>query len=205
FRSHKAPHRSWLPDAKHAGMYTDPIPVPETFTDDYATRGVAAHRAAMRVADHLTRVDLKKDPPEGLTYEQSALWKYQRYMEDYLACVASVDDNVGRLIDYLTDHGWLEHTVFTYTSDQGFSRGDHGWYDKRFMYDESIRMPMLISYPAALPAGRRSKKMITNVDLARTYLEAAGVDPDPGMQGTSFFTDLRDERATPADQAFYYR
>ncbi|HLR28849.1 MAG TPA: sulfatase [Ruania sp.] len=202
---HKAPHRSWLPDAKHAGMYTDPIPVPETFTDDYATRGVAAHRAAMRVADHLSRVDLKQDPPEGLTYEESALWKYQRYMEDYLACIASVDDNVGRLIDRLIEWDWFDDTLLTYTSDQGFFLGDHGWYDKRFMYEESIRMPMLISYPAALPAGRRSKRMITNVDLARTYLEAAGVAPDPGMQGKSFFADLRDELEPPQDQAMYYR
>ncbi|UFU06829.1 sulfatase family protein [Ruania halotolerans] len=202
---HKAPHRPWEPDEKHAGMYSDPIPVPATFTDDYDTRGLAAHRAAMRIADHLTREDLKQDPPQGLTYAEAALWKYQRYMEDYLACVASVDDNVGRLIDHLTDRGLFEDTLLTYASDQGFFLGDHGWFDKRFMYEDSIRMPMLVSYPAALPAGRRSERFITNVDLARTFLEAAGVEPHPGMQGESFFTDLREELPPPQDQAFYYR
>ncbi|MFD1717064.1 sulfatase [Georgenia deserti] len=202
---HKAPHRSWEPDAAHAGMYSDPIPVPTTFTDDYATRGLAAHRAAMRIADHLTLEDLKQHPPSGLSYEELAVWKYQRYMEDYLACVASVDDNVGRLTDRLRQYGWFEDTFYSYASDQGFFLGDHGWFDKRFMYDESIRMPLLLSYPAALPAGRRSDRIVTNVDFARTFLEAAGVTPDPGMQGTSFFTALRDGIPNDPDQALYYR
>lgn len=141
--------------------------------------------------------DLALDPPEGLTYEESALWKYQRYLEDYLACIASVDDNVGRLIDLLIAWDWFDDTLRTYASDQGFFLGDHGWYDKRFIHEESIRMPMLISYPAAPPAGRRSERMITSVGLARTHLEAADVAPDPGMQGESLFADLRDELEPP--------
>lgn len=149
--------------------------------------------------------DLALDPPEGLTYEESALWKYQRYLEDYLACIASVDDNVGRLIDLLIAWDWFDDTLRTYASDQGFFLGDHGWYDKRFIHEESIRMPMLISYPAAPPAGRRSERMITSVGLARTHLEAADVAPDPGMQGESLFADLRDELEPPQDQAMYYR
>ncbi|MBK0330964.1 sulfatase [Brachybacterium sp. MASK1Z-5] len=202
---HKAPHRPWQPDRAHRGLYADPIPVPATFHDDYATRGTAAHRAAMRIADHLTLEDVKEYPPEGLSHEQLGLWKYQRYMQDYLECVASVDDNVGRLLADLRSRGLFEDTLCAYASDQGFFLGDHGWFDKRFMYDESIRMPLLISWPAALERGRRSTRMVTNVDFARTFLAAAGVDPDPGMQGSSFLEALREDLPDDPDPAFYYR
>ncbi|GAA1724647.1 sulfatase [Isoptericola hypogeus] len=203
---HKAPHRSWEPHPRHAGLYSDPIPVPETFDDDYATRTSSSRRAAMRVADHLTAADLKVDPPEGLSYDELALWKYQRYMEDYLRCVASVDDNVGRVTDWLRERGELDDTLLMYSSDQGFFLGDHGWFDKRFMYEESIRMPFLLSYPRALPAGREHDGIVTNVDLARTILDAAGVEPHPRMQGRSFWADLVDaEAATPPAEGFYYR
>ncbi|ACQ81008.1 sulfatase [Beutenbergia cavernae DSM 12333] len=203
---HKAPHRSWEPDEAHRAQFAGrPIPVPATFTDDYATRSGAAHRAAMRVADQLTRRDLKADPPAGLSYEDEALWKYQRYMEDYLACVASVDDNVGRVIDRLAERGELDDTLLMYTSDQGFFLGDHGWFDKRFMYDESIRMPFVVSCPTALDGGRSTDQIVTNVDLARTILEAADVEPHPGMQGESFWGTLARGETPPADQSFYYR
>ncbi|WP_402463652.1 sulfatase family protein [Isoptericola aurantiacus] len=197
---HKAPHRSWEPDEAHAQMYSAPIPVPATFTDDYATRTSSARRAAMRVADDLTLDDLKVDPPAGLSYEDLALWKYQRYMEDYLRCVASVDDNVGRVTDWLRERGEDDDTLVVYSSDQGFFLGDHGWFDKRFMYEESIRMPLLLSYPRALPPGGAHGGIVTNVDLARTILEAAGVEPHPRMQGRSFWPDLvGDDGGSPAD------
>lgn len=203
---HKAPHRPWLPDDKHRGMYSDPIPVPATFDDDYATRSSAAHRAAMRVADHLTLTDLKEAPPQDLTYEQAALWKYQRYMEDYLACVASVDDNVGRVIDWLTARDLFDDTLLMYTSDQGFFLGDHGWFDKRFMYDESLRMPLLVSCPSRIPAREQPlSQIITNVDFAQTILEAAGVGAHERMQGASFWRQLTDEPGRPTRDAMYYR
>jgi hypothetical protein len=88
-----------------------------------------------------------------LSYEDEALWKYQRFMEDYLRCVASVDDNVGRVIDFLRERGELDDTILIYASDQGFFLGDHGWFDKRFMYEESLRMPLLLSYPRAVTPG----------------------------------------------------
>lgn len=202
---HKAPHRSWEPDARHQHLYTDPIPVPSTFDDDYATRTMAARHATMRIADYLTTTDLKEDPPAGLTYEETARWKYQRYMEDYLRCVASVDDNVGRLVDWLRDRGDLDDTVLLYTSDQGFFLGDHGWFDKRFMYDESIRMPLLVSYPRAIPAGRVVPQLVTNVDFARTILDAAGAEPVEGMQGVSFWPQLTTAPDAPTQDAVYYR
>ena len=212
---HKAPHRPWEPDEKHAGMYavggpgaSGPIPVPPTFTDDLAGRSDTARRAAMRVADHLNAEDLKQPVPEGLSSEEAALWKYQRYMEDYLACVASVDDNVGRVTDWLRDRGDLDDTIVIYSSDQGFFLGDHGWFDKRFMYEESIRMPFVLSYPRAVPAGVPLDRIVTNVDIAPTLLEAAGVDVPERMQGRSFWGDLTGSPAAERDrdtEGFYYR
>ena len=196
---HKAPHRPWEPDAAHAGLYAvggpgadGSIPVPATFTDDLAGRSDTARRAAMRIADHLTAEDLKQPVPPGLSADEEALWKYQRYMEDYLACVASVDDNVGRVTDWLRERGDLDDTIVIYSSDQGFFLGDHGWFDKRFMYEESIRMPFVLSYPRAVSAGQSLDRIVTNVDIAPTLLEAAGVDVPERMQGRSFWGDLTD-------------
>ncbi len=202
---HKAPHRPWQPDAEHAELYSDPIPVPATFTDDYATRTSSARRAAMRIAEHLNAEDLKVDPPAGLSYEDEALWKYQRYMQDYLRCVASVDDNVGRVIDWLRERGEFDDTLLMYSSDQGFFLGDHGWFDKRFMYEESIRMPLLLSYPRALAAGGVHDGIVTNVDFAQTILDAAGVPAHPRMQGRSFWHDLTGDPGDEPAEGFYYR
>ncbi|WP_166997093.1 sulfatase family protein [Paramicrobacterium fandaimingii] len=203
---HKAPHRPWEPDEKHKGMYSDPIRVPDTFDDDYSTRTSAAHRAAMRIADHLTLADLKESPPADLPYEQAALWKYQRYMEDYLACVASVDDNVGRVTDWLRARGEFDDTLMMYSSDQGFFLGDHGWFDKRFMYDESLRMPMLISCPSRIPhRDEPLEQIVTNVDFAQTILEATGTDALERMQGMSIWPQLTTDPARPTREAMYYR
>lgn len=202
---HKAPHRSWEPDEAHRGMYTD-IPVPATFDDDYATRTYAARRALMRVADDLNLDDLKVNPPEGLGYAELALWKYQRYMEDYLAVVASVDDNVGRVIDWLDARGEFDDTLLMYTSDQGFFLGDHGWFDKRFMYEESLRMPFVLSYPRRIEAGQRFDGIVSNVDIAQTILDAAGVGGHERMQGRSFWNDLsRQDEPLPPAEGLYYR
>jgi arylsulfatase A-like enzyme len=202
---HKAPHRSWEPDEKHQDMYADPIPVPGTFWDDYSTRSASARRALMRIVDYLNKEDLKVDPPEGLSYEELALWKYQRYMQDYLRCVASVDDNVGRVTDWLRERGEFDDTLVMYSSDQGFFLGEHGWFDKRFMYEESLRMPLIMSYPRALPAGAAHEGIVTNVDFAKTILDAAGVEPHERMQGRSFLGDLVGEPTTPPAEGMYYR
>jgi arylsulfatase A-like enzyme len=202
---HKAPHRPWEPDEKHKGMYANPIPLPKTFYDDYSTRSASARRAAVRLAENLSREDLKADPPEGLTYEQAAIWKYQRFMEDYLACVASVDDNVGRVVDWLRERGDFDDTLLMYASDQGFFLGDHGWFDKRFMYEESLRMPFVLCYPRRLAAGQVFTDMVTNVDMAQTILDAADVEQHPRMQGRSFWPDLLGEPQQPPAKGVYYR
>ena len=112
-------------------------------------------------------------------------WKYQRYIKDYLRCIASVDDNVGRLLDYLERSGLDENTIVVYTSDQGFYLGDHGWYDKRFIYEESLRMPLLVRYPKAVKAGSVNTDLVQNLDFAETFLDYAGVTIPQDMQGES--------------------
>ncbi|MBU2667497.1 sulfatase [Actinoplanes bogorensis] len=198
---HKAPHRPWVPPpgSPHSGS---PIPLPATFDDDYATRTSSARRAAMRIAEHLTLEDLKVAPPPELSYADSALWKYQRFMEDYLACVASVDDNVGRVTDFLRARGEFDDTLLMYASDQGFFLGDHGWFDKRFMYEESLRMPLVLSCPLRIAPGVVDD-MVTNVDWAQTILEAAGVPAHPRMQGRSFWPLLTDSSYVAADGIYY--
>jgi arylsulfatase A-like enzyme len=230
---HKAPHREWTPDERHRRMFEGRrIPEPETLWDDYATRTDALRENQQRVADDLWRRDLKLAPPAGLegkerdawlttkptevtltvdgttttlTGEALARWKYQRYMQDYLACVQSVDDNVGRVLDFLNESGLEENTIVVYTSDQGFFLGDHGLYDKRFMYEESLRMPLLVRWPSVVRPGSTAQAMALNVDFAPTFLEAAGVAVPTSMQGRSLLPILRGE--TPSDwrTAMYYR
>lgn len=203
---HKAPHRPWDPDEKHATMYEDiDIPEPETFNDDYANRASAAGAAKMRIDRDMTSRDLKYPVPEGLTPAEEKSWKYQRYIKDYLRCVASVDDNVGRLLDYLDESGLAENTIIVYTSDQGFYLGDHGWYDKRFMYEESLRMPFIISYPKAIEAGSVNDDMILNVDFAPTFLDYAGLEVPESFQGNSFRSILEGSTPSGWQTSMYYR
>jgi len=203
---HKAPHRPWEPDDKHMHLYEDEdIPEPETFHDDYSNRSEAARRATMRVERDLDPVDLKREPPEHLNAEQLKSWKYQRYIKDYLRCIASVDDNVGRLLDFLDSEGIAEDTLVIYTSDQGFFLGDHGWYDKRFMYEESLRMPFLVRYPREVPAGAVMDAMALNVDFAPTFLDLAGVEIPSSMQGRSLRPLLNGRIPDGWRTSMYYR
>ena len=230
---HKAPHRAWDPDAKHAYMYDDvDIPEPETFNDDYATRSPAATEATMRIDRDLTRRDLKVPPPAGLKgpalaewnstkdtemevtvngetkkLSGTALkkWKYQKYIKDYLRCIASVDDNVGRVLDYLDTSGLATNTIVIYTSDQGFYLGDHNWFDKRFMYEESLRMPFLIRYPGQIKPGTTSDAMVVNVDFAPTFLAYAGLAAPKEVQGRSFKPVLAGRTPENWRTEMYYR
>lgn len=230
---HKAPHRNWQPDAKHAHMYDGvDIPEPATLRDDYDTRTDAAHETTMTIARHLTHEDLKMTPPPGLkgpalqkwkgaapdavtnlidgkevvlTGDALLKWKYQRYIKDYLECVASVDDNMGRLLDYLDQTGLRENTVVIYTSDQGFFLGDHGWFDKRFMYEESIRMPFLIRWPGVVGAGSAQSHMALNVDFAPTFMDMAGLNVPDDMQGRSLVPLLRGANVDNWRTNWYYR
>ncbi|MFD2117605.1 sulfatase [Paenibacillus yanchengensis] len=204
---HKAPHRPWEPAPKYATLYDDvEIPEPATFYDDYATRSEAAHEALMRIdRDMNDETDLKGSPPPGLSELEQKKWRYQRYMKDYLRCVASVDESVGNLLDYLDEEGIADNTIVVYTSDQGFFLGDHGWYDKRFMYEESLRMPFIVRFPKAITPGIRTDAMALNIDFPATFLDYAGVAIPEEMQGQSLRSIW--EGQTPSDwrTAMYYR
>lgn len=207
---HKAPHRNWQPGPKHLNMYDNvEIPEPDNLFDDWSGRGTAAQTQDMSIRKTMTASDLKLVPPRNLTDEQLKTWnkayaaknkafeeanlqgndlirwKYQRYIKDYLRCVASVDDNVGRMLDYLDDAGLAENTVVIYSSDQGFYLGDHGWFDKRFMYEESYRMPFMVRWPGNVKPGSVNHNLVSNLDFAETFLDVAGTDIPDDMQGLS--------------------
>ena len=226
---HKAPHRNWQPAPRHLDKYKDvTIPEPETLFDDYSGRAKPASVNQMSVANHLTPDDLKLVPPRNLTPEQleaftkayeeenkkfaeaklegkeRTKWQYQRYVKDYIRCVDAVDENVGRVLDYLDKSGLTENTIVFYTSDQGWYLGEHGWYDKRWMYEESFRTPLLVRWPGKAQAGSVSDKMVMNLDFAETFLDIAGLEVPADMQGKSIVPILKGE--TPADwrKSVYY-
>lgn len=226
---HKAPHREWAPGPEHLNMYDDiEIPEPMTLFDDYATRGRAAREQDMTIEKTMNDRDLKLAPPPYLNEEQLSTWnaaygpkneafeemnlegrdlvrwKYQRYIKDYLRCIASVDDNVGRVLDYLDESGLADNTIVIYSSDQGFYLGDHGWFDKRFMYEESYRQPLLVKWPGVVEPNSVNHDLVSNLDFAETFLEIAGVPVPEDMQGRSLVPLLRGE--TPEDwrKSHYY-
>ena len=140
----------------------------------------------------------------SMSDKEKMRWKYQRYMQDYLACISSVDDNVGRVLDFLDEKGLAENTIVVYTSDQGFYLGEHGWFDKRFIYDESFKTPLLIRWPNEVKAGTTNDEMVQNLDFAQTFLEAAGI-PAPGdMQGESLIPLLKGNDEQWNRDAVYY-
>lgn len=229
FCHHKAPHRAWVPDEKNRKLFADKkFPEPPTLFDDYASRGKALHENEQTVARDLTRRDLKLEPPadivgparnkwlneapeeviidgKPLTGEALVKWKYQVYMRDYLACVQGVDDNVGRLLDFLKEEKLDENTVVIYTSDNGFFLGDHGLFDKRFMYEESLRIPFAVRWPSGIKAGGTTPAIALNIDFAPTFLDLAGQPVPADMQGKSLVPVFKNE--TPKDwrTSMYYR
>jgi arylsulfatase A-like enzyme len=230
---HKAPHRPWEPDARHKAMFANRlIPEPATLRDDYATRTDALKENKQRVFDDMTRRDLKLEPPSQLAGpqrnqwlnqkpteveieengqkrtlrgEELNKWKYQRYMQDYLACIQSVDDNIGRMLDFLDQSGLASNTVVIYTSDQGFFLGDNGMYDKRFMYEPSLKMPFLIRWPGVIKPGSKQDQMTINTDFAPTFMDMAGLKTPADMQGRSIVPLLKGERPSDWRTSMYYR
>jgi len=131
-------------------------------------------------------------------------WKYQHYLKDYLRCIMSVDENVGRVLDYLDENNLAENTLVVYTSDQGFYLGEHGWYDKRFMYEESLSMPLVMRYPHEIPAGQVTDNMVMNLDFASTFLDFAGVVIPAEMQGRSLRGIARGQDPADWRESIYY-
>lgn len=202
----KAPHGPWEPDHKHEELYEDvEIPEPDTLYDNYSNRSGAARAAKMRIDRDLPNRITKYQIAEGLSETEARKRIYQHFIKDYLRCVASIDENVGRLLDYLDEQGLTEDTIVVYTSDQGFYLGDHGWYDKRFMYEESLRMPCLIKYPREIPAGTCTDAFAVNVDFAQTLLDYAGVEATEEMQGCSLRPILEGQVPEGWQTSVYYR
>ena len=226
---HKAPHRSWEPGPKHLNLYRNvKIPEPATLFDDHAGLASPARKQEMTIARHLSPRDLKLVPPPNLTPEQRKAWdaaygpaneavvkakptgkelvrwKYQRYIKDYLRCVASVDDNLGRVLKYLDDTGLARNTVVIYSSDQGFYLGDRGWYDKRWMYEESLRMPFVVRWPGVVKPGAENRDLVQNLDFAETFLDMAGVKAPADMQGHSLVPLLKGMAPSDWRKSIYY-
>ena len=222
---HKAPHRNWIPPERYYRWLDDvEVPEPETLFDDYANRASPAHEQKMCIgADMTMKSDLKVEPPDAPIDPNSAYgprnldfrkrkpegrdltrWKYQQYMKDYLRCIKAVDDSVGRLTAYLKAEGLDENTLVIYASDQGFYNGEHGWFDKRWIYEESIHMPFIVCWPGVVRPGSRPTPMVQNIDYAPTFTEIAGGKIPDGLHGRSLVPILRGE--TPADwrQSVYY-
>lgn len=227
---HKAPHRNWMPAPKYMNKYADvEFPMPETFWDDYATRGSAAHTQKMNIAYAMELIQDLKVPelldttdvksvasynalmgelgrlnkeqrtiydryymPRNRKFLNAKLegkelikWKYNNYIRDYMAVIASVDESVGLLLDYLEKKQLEKNTIIVYTSDQGFYMGEHGWFDKRFMYEESMHTPLIISYPGHIKEGSVSEALVQNIDFAPTFLSLAGIKQPKEMSGRS--------------------
>ncbi len=227
---HKAPHRIWEPalndlDFDHDRQYA----LPETLHDDYSGRGKAEADQDMKISTTMRlNEDCKLTVPPDLSPEQRKVWdayyeprneafrkmnltgnaltewKYNRFMHDYLGCVKSLDDNVGRILKYLDDTGLATNTIVVYTSDQGFFLGEHGWFDKRWIFQESARTPLLVRWPGVTQAGGVSQKLVSNIDLAETFLQAAGVSIPGRMQGSSLVPLLKGENPADWRAAFYY-
>ena len=225
---YKAPHRPWQPDTKYEKLWDDiEFPYPATFNDDYKGRELTAGDTEMTM-EYFSRRDMKfEEPanlkgrekikwafygakpgevvqPEGMTAEEGRKWRYQTYIKDYLACVKSVDDNIGRVLKYLDDNGLTDNTIIVLTSDQGFYLGDHGFFDKRFIYEESVRMPFMVRYPKVVKAGSVNEDIVTNIDFAPTLLDLAHIDTDQKMQGRSFKSVLKGNTPKDWEQAMYY-
>jgi len=176
-------------------------PAGESWKRSYA-RMSAEERAAWDAHYGPIGEEFRKNRPTGRALAE---WKYQRYIKDYLACIASVDENVGRVLDYLDENGLAENTLVVYTSDQGFYLGEHGWYDKRLMYEESLSTPLLVRDPRAARRGRVSNDLVLNLDFAPTFLDYAGVDVPTDMQGRSLRALLEGQAPDDWRTSLYYR
>ena len=226
---HKAPHRNWQPALSKLDFDDGRIyPEPPTLFDDYQGRGPGAKKQNMSLAETMHRHDLKLSNPSGKTPEQQELWdayykprnkdfveadlkgddlvrwKYQRYLHDYLAVVSSVDDGVGELLDYLDEANLSENTIVIYASDQGFFLGEHGWFDKRWIYEESARTPFLMRWPEKIKAGATTSALVSNLDFAQTLLEAAGQESPERMQGRSLSPLYGGEAPADWRKGFYF-
>ena len=219
---HKAPHRNFLPPPRYSTWLDDvTVPEPATLFDDYSNRASPARAQEMSIAADLTlasdlktgekqsnnpafaarNADFAKRQPQGADLTR---WKYQQYVKDYLRCVRAVDDSVGRIVETLKQKGLEDNTIVIYSSDQGFFMGEHGWFDKRWIYEESLHMPFIIRWPGVVKAGTRFTSFIQNIDYGPTFVEMAGGKTPDGLHGKSFVPILRGEKPADWRKSIYY-
>ncbi len=198
---------SWAGDNKVYPATMDSLKIPEIGFDK---RRFAAEMGRLnpsqkanfeRVYDRIN-AEFKKAYP-SMTEQDKMRWKFQRYMQDYLGTIRAVDENVGRLLDYLEANKLMENTIIVYTSDQGFYLGEHGWFDKRFIYDESFKTPLMVSWPKHIKPGQKSDALVQNLDFAQTFLDAAGIPAPKDMQGQSLIP-LMTGKAWTRDAVYYH-
>jgi arylsulfatase A-like enzyme len=226
---HKAPHGRWEPALRHLLMYDEQtIPEPATLFDDYSGRCGAAEEHQMGIATDMNpfRLMLKyssKHTPQQLKVfdahyrprneafaemnlqgDEETRWNYQRFVKNYLRCVAAVDENLGRLFAYLDESGLAKNTLVIYSSDQGFWLGEHGWFDKRWMYEESFRTPLIARWPGVIKPASVNTDMVVNLDYAATMLAAAGVEIPDQMQGRSLVPLMKGESPDGWRDTVYY-
>lgn len=203
----KAPHRTWIP-AKRFDEFLKEVEIPEpgNLLDTYEGRNEYMKMLRMSMEHFIPNYDLKVERfPEGMDRDQIRQWAYQIYMKDYLRCIAGIDENVGRILTYLDQKGLTENTIVVYTSDQGFYLGEHGWFDKRLMYEESLRTPFLIRYPKEIKPKSVNDDITVNIDFAPTFLDYAGIPIPPEMQGKSIRKNLQGKTPRNWRKAMYYR
>ena len=227
---HKAPHREWSPALRHLGHDNDQkYPEPETLFDDYSNRGLAVRDLDMTIEKTFRPLDAKLTPPPGITPEQLKVWnayyqprneasekanltgkdlvrwRYQRYMHDYLGCVKAVDESVGRVLDYLKQEGLDKNTLVIYSADQGFYLGEHGWFDKRWIFEESLRTPFLARWPGVVKPNGVNKDIVSILDFTSTFLDVAGVKIPDDLQGRSLMPLFAGKTPKDWPKSFYYQ
>lgn len=199
---HKAPHRPFQPPARYANRFNDfEIPYPESFNDDYATRTVAREAEDMRL--DVSLAGDYPDMPQSLSKLERKRWIFQRFAKGYCAGIEAIDENLGRVLQYLNQSGQAEETLIIYTSDNGFFVGEHGWYDKRFMYEPSMRIPLIVRWPAA-PKARISDHLVANIDITPTILDYAGVTMPEHLQGKTLKAIVNGGQQTFWRKSVYY-
>lgn len=199
-------HMTWQYDLMLRDEELDGVKLPEF--RDYGTAGYKRMNEEQKKAwdAHFGPLNAKfiADYKAGkVNHKQMVQWKYQRYMKNYLATVKSVDENMGRVLEYLKDNNLEDNTIVIYSSDQGFYLGEHGWFDKRWMFEESFKMPFLIKWPGVIKPGSKPQALIQNIDYAPTFMEMAGLKAPEEVQGKSIVPILKDSSKVVRETLYY--
>jgi len=214
---HKAPHGKWEYAKRHKDLFQNiAIPEPTNLWENKAHRSPGSREYGGTVSSHnkyrslVSKMEAKNWPTGqldtvGMNEEEKTRAAYQKYLKDYLRCVAAIDENVGRLLAYLNEESLTEDTIIIYTSDQGMFLGEHDYWDKRWIFEESLRMPFLMRYPRQIKSGTVNDDIILNVDFAPTFLGYARKPTPPYMQGESFRTNVAGSTASNWRKSMYYR